>query len=91
VLAWVARDEVRWMFGTPTLRRSSPIAQRGFCRHCGTPLFLQYDASPEVALMLGVFDRPEDLVPAYHYGVESRLPWIDCGSQLPGKATKERF
>src|SRR5262245_5946218 len=85
VLAWVPRGEVKWMSGEPTVRRSSPI------RHCGTPLFLQYDVSPEVALMLGAFDRPDDWVPTYHYGVEGRLPWIDCGSELRGKATKERF
>ena len=41
--------------------------------------------------MLGALDRPQDMAPAYHYGVEGQLPWIDCASQLPRKATKERF
>ena len=41
--------------------------------------------------MVGSFDRPEDWAPTYHYGVEGRLPWIDCAQQLPAKVTKERF
>ena len=41
--------------------------------------------------MLGALDRPQDMAPAYHYGVEGHLPWIDCASQLPRRATKERF
>ena len=68
-----------------------PSLNVDFCRHCGTPLLLQYDASAEAALMLGAFDRPEELIPAYHYGIEGRLPWIDCGAELPGKPTKQRF
>jgi hypothetical protein len=91
VLAWVRREDVRWVSGKPTLVRSSPIASRGFCRRCGTSLLLQYDAAPETALMLGAFDRPDLLVPTYHYGVEARLPWIDCASGLPARATKEKF
>jgi hypothetical protein len=30
--------------------------------------------------MLGALDRPQDMAPAYHYGVEGQLPWIDCAS-----------
>jgi hypothetical protein len=90
-LAWVRRGDVRWVSGKPTLARSSPIASRGFCRRCGTPLLLQYDDAAETALMLGAFDRPDLLVPTYHYGVESRLPWIDCASGLPARPTKEKF
>jgi hypothetical protein len=89
VLAWFNRDEVKWVSGKPALRRSSSLATRGFCRHCGTPLLLQYDGSKEVALMLGAFDRPEDFVAAYHYGVEGRLPWIDCGHGLPERRTAQ--
>ena len=89
VLAWFNCDEVRWVSGTPALRRSSALAMRGFCRHCGTSLLLQYDASKELALMVGAFDRPEDFAPTYHYGVEGRLPWTDCGHGLPERLTEQ--
>jgi hypothetical protein len=89
VLAWFDRDKVKWISGRPALRRSSAIAMRGFCRHCGTPLLLQYDGSKELALMVCAFDKPEEFVPDYHYGVESRLPWIDCGQGLPERHTEQ--
>jgi hypothetical protein len=90
VLAWLPEQSLVWT-GAPTLRRSSPIARRGFCKECGTPLCLKYDDSSEIALLLGAFDRPEDLPPTYHYGVEGRLPWIDIGQRLPAKSTEEQF
>ncbi|MES0136306.1 hypothetical protein NKJ88_15305 [Mesorhizobium sp. M0016] len=47
-------QSLSWNSGTPTYRRSSPIAQRGFCPECGSPLSLCYDASPtEIALHVG--------------------------------------
>ncbi|WP_352637308.1 hypothetical protein [Mesorhizobium sp. M0674] len=33
-------QSLSWNSGTPTYRRSSPIAQRGFCPECGSPLSL---------------------------------------------------
>jgi hypothetical protein len=93
VLAWVLASGLRWVGRMPPRhRRSSPLARRGFCPECGTPLTLIYDSSPEdVALHLGVFDRPEDHAPAYHYGVEGRLRWVDCGEGLREYCTEERW
>jgi hypothetical protein len=71
------------------MRRSSLIAQRGFCLQCGTPLCLKYDNSDEIAILVGTFDRPEGLLPFYHYGIEGRLPWVDIGRGLPERRTQE--
>ncbi|MBZ9794391.1 GFA family protein [Mesorhizobium sp. ES1-4] len=46
VLAWVPSPSLRWLGERPFHCRSSPIAQRGFCRDCGSPVPLAYDASP---------------------------------------------
>ncbi|WP_245512244.1 GFA family protein [Rhizobium leguminosarum] len=43
VLVQARIDDLAWTAGTPTSYRSSPIATRGFCGKCGTPLYLQYD------------------------------------------------
>lgn len=86
VLVWVAREAVVWS-GAPSRHRTSTVAERGFCGRCGTPLYLQYDRSGEVALMLGAFDEPAALAPTHHVGVESMLPWNDCGAGLPRRAT----
>ncbi|HEX4240016.1 MAG TPA: GFA family protein [Steroidobacteraceae bacterium] len=90
VLAWFSSQAVRGnLFSAPS-RRSSSIATRGFCRDCGTPLYLRYDQSDEIGILVGVFDEPETLRPSHHYGIESRLPWVDCGAGLPGKETEEK-
>ncbi len=94
-LIWFSRGAVAWIRGAPKRYRSSPIAERGFCENCGTPLFLQYfpphRCAHEIALAVGSLDHPEHAVPQYHYGVEGRLPWADCGKGLPEKETQERF
>jgi hypothetical protein len=82
VLAWFSTRSIVWSGQLPRRRRSSTIAERAFCSQCGSPLYLKYDNSSEIGLMIGCFDRPELLIPAYHYAVESRLPWVDMGSGL---------
>lgn len=71
--------------------RSSPIAQRGFCPDCGSPLFLKYDDDDRFRVTGGTLDHPETIAPAYHYGIESRLPWMDCDNGLPEEKTRESF
>jgi hypothetical protein len=91
VLAWMPFQNLTWI-ETPTYRRSSPIAQRGFCSNCGSPLNLAYDASPdEIALHVGSFDDPARLEPAYNYGSNQRLGWICSGIDLPHHDTEERW
>jgi hypothetical protein len=58
------------------------MAERGFCRACGTPLLLRYDRSDEAAVLAGTLDHPKRFWPTHHYGSESRLAWADCGSGL---------
>ena len=96
VLAWVRWDEVGWHGDTLMPYRSSPIAIRSFCRECGTSLTLHYGGredgtGEEVAFHVGTLDHPERVSPTYHYGVEARLPWIDCGADLPEQQTKEKW
>ncbi|QKC98466.1 GFA family protein [Mesorhizobium sp. NZP2298] len=92
VLAWVPSQSLTWTGAEPNCRRSSPIAQRGFCSACGSPLSLTYDASPnEVALHVGTFDDPASLQPHYNYGSSQRLSWVCCGIDLPDHDTEERW
>lgn len=70
-LAWVEfpKDAVTWTGpgGAPAAWRSSPGSSRAFCPACGSTLGAVDDA-PTVALLLGVFDRPnrKELRPAAH-------------------------
>lgn len=91
VLVQARRAQLRWTGKPPAVFRSSPIATRGFCPECGTPLFLQYDGDDLIRMTAGSLDHPERIEPGGHYGVESRLRWADIGPGLPEEVTKERF
>jgi hypothetical protein len=91
VLVQARRASLTCTNGLPAVFRSSPIASRGFCPTCGSPLVLQYDSDDLVRLTAGSLDHPEQIKPAGHYGVESRLPWANIGPGLPEEETKERF
>jgi hypothetical protein len=69
----------------PTWRRSSPLARRGFCASCGSPLCFQYDDSLNVSVSVGAFDQAGSLVPSQHGGIESRLSWVTVDLDLPGE------
>jgi hypothetical protein len=85
-LVWVRRSDVSWQ-GEAARYRASAIATRGFCSCCGTSLFLDYDGNEQLALLLGALDQPERLVPTHHYGIESKLPWVDREQALPARPT----
>ncbi|WP_370878678.1 GFA family protein [Phyllobacterium ifriqiyense] len=91
VLSWVKADNLHWVSAQPKQRRSSPLATRGFCFSCGTPLILIYDKSDEVALYGGTLDEPELAVPAYNYNNQARLPWVTCGATIPNHPATENW
>ena len=83
-----AKAAVTWD-SPPDRYRSSPIAQRGFCRECGTPLTYEADDHPYMDLTIGSFDAPDRFVPTEHSGCESWHPaWLDT-SHLPASRTDQ--
>jgi len=86
-LAMVQQDRLEWTKGRPAVFESSTVADRGFCRDCGTPLYFHYKASPNFGLTVGSFDHPERLKPERHYGIESHVPWHKIGDDLPREST----
>lgn len=82
----VARDALTWTTQEPDRYRSSPIAHRGFCRECGTPLTFEFsdDEARRMDLTVGSFDDPGRFRPVHHFAIESRHEaWLDTTS-LPG-------
>ena len=62
----------------PDQYASSPIASRGFCSACGTPLTFAFPDSENIDLTVGSFDEPGRFVPQHHFGAESiHEKWID--------------
>ena len=71
------KADVRWE-GEPDRYASSPIAVRGFCGACGTPLSFEFPDSANMDLTVGSFDEPHRFRPVHHFGVESmHEQWLD--------------
>lgn len=88
-LKQVPRAAVRWTGAEPDRYRSSPIAVRGFCARCGTPLTYEGDGSTQLDLTVGSFDEASRLRPTSHSGVESRHEaWMDTRG-LPEHRTQD--
>lgn len=87
-LKQLPRAAVTWE-REPDRYRSSPIAWRGHCRACGTPLTYEGDGADGLDLTVGSFDDPGRLKPVGHYGVEGlHEAWLDT-SALPRQRTAD--
>lgn len=84
----MAVAEVAWE-REPDRYASSPIARRGFCSACGTPLTFEFPDSDTMDLTVGSFDDPWRFKPTSHSGCESWHPdWLDT-RDLPATRTEE--
>jgi hypothetical protein len=67
------------------------IAERDFCRDCGTPLSFRRIDGPRIEIMTGAFDRPDRVVPIQQFGTESRLGWVVAIANLPSQTTLQNY
>ena len=87
----IEHADFAWTRGSPSAFKSSSIAERDFCRDCGTPLGFRRLGGPRIELLTGTFDRPDRLVPTRQYGSESRLGWVVGLSNLPSQTTLQNY
>ncbi len=84
----VKKADVNWET-EPDWYRSSPIAQRPYCRECGTSLGFAFPDSENMDLTVASFDDPSRFRPVHHFGVESlHRAWINTEG-LPEYRTDE--
>lgn len=86
-LVSVRGAKLEWTRGAPKKFQSSNAAMRGFCENCGTPL--TYEAPDGIAIAIGAFDTPADILPTVQWGVEAKLPYVDDIPNLVQHATLE--
>jgi hypothetical protein len=74
----VKQAHVQWEH-EPDWYDSSPIAERPFCRVCGTSLGFRFkDGSENMDLAVGSFDDPSQFTPKHHFGAESmHRAWLN--------------
>lgn len=70
--------------------QSSDVADRGFCRDCGTPLTYDPYAEDGIELMVGTLDDPNIVAPRRHAGVEHMVRWLHFADDLPRATTQTR-
>jgi hypothetical protein len=87
-LARVELPNIEWTRGQPSIFKSSPTVERGFCAACGTPLTFRYTNTTRINVTLGSLDDPADVPPIRQYGLESRVAWLDTLANLPGSTTE---
>ena len=85
VMANFPRAALIWSGKGRILRPSSPLAVRGFCGDCGSPLSFQYADSEHTSVSVGALDHPERVRPTKQGGIESRIGWVTIDPQLPAE------
>jgi hypothetical protein len=88
--ATLEQRHLRWTRGEPAIFKSSTVAQRGFCKDCGTPLTFKFEGD-EINVTIGSLDPPAAVVPTVQYGVESAIAWCTTLNDLPRIRTEEDF
>jgi hypothetical protein len=84
-LASVSTGAFKVTRGEVAIFRSSELAERGFCRDCGTPLTFRYLDQERISVALGSLDDPASLKPVTAYGVQGMVPWFADLASLPGE------
>ena len=88
-LAGVKKSDLRWTTSEPAYYRSSSLAQRGFCQHCGTPLSFAYDHTPHMGISIGSLDNPSLAKLENQYGLEGMVLAFPSLHALPGSRTED--
>jgi hypothetical protein len=88
-LARVRRGDLTWTRGAPAIFTSSNLAERGFCRDCGTPLTYRFVEEDNISVAVGSLDDPRAAPPTIQYGVEGELPWCAALPTLPRQRTED--
>ena len=83
------REHIKWTRGAPATFRSSNLAERGFCRDCGTPLTYAFDGTGRISVTINSLDDPETMPPTRQYGIESKVAWFDAVHALPAQRSEE--
>ncbi len=88
--AWVefSPSGFRFTQGEPKLYRSSDWLQRGVCSTCGSPLVVIYDEDPEIVILIGSLDHPDDWPLTQdgwwgHAYVDEKVSWHVISDDMP--------
>ncbi|MAD45851.1 MAG: aldehyde-activating protein [Oceanospirillaceae bacterium] len=84
--AWATypRQAFAYTHGKPAIFRSSDLAEREFCPHCGAQLAFRFSAAPDdLDVSISTLDDPDAVQPQFHIWVKNKVPWLVIGDDLP--------
>jgi hypothetical protein len=78
--------------------RATPVAKRGFCDNCGSPVAFFYDDLPDVWIKIGSLDHPEDWPMtkdaswgrSTHWCADTKVSWHEITDGLPQRTGIEK-
>lgn len=77
--------------GELAIYASSPVAERGFCVKCGSPLTFRYTELDDISVTIGSLDEPDRAKPGKQFGIEAQtVHWHDLAN-LPGYSTDDQM
>ena len=83
-LVMMMSDQLTWTRGKPGTFRSSRIVERGFCKDCGTPLYMREDGDNHYEMAIGTLDDPNSIPRlSRQSAAESRVNWFSTMHLLP--------
>lgn len=89
-LAGAPKKAFEWTSGEPAFFASSNLAERGYCRDCGTPLSFSYKSSTaRFYVTIGSLDDPDAAPIIIQYGIEGRIGWVKFCEDIPAERTGE--
>lgn len=85
MMAWATFPKAKVAFAgkEPKMRKSSDIAERGFCAECGSAMVWQRAGAETMDLAVASFDEPNTVAPSEHIWTESRVRWLTLTDHLP--------
>src|ERR1700681_463735 len=87
----IERGDFTWTRGKPAAFRSSSLAERDFCRDCGTPLSFRRIDGPRIEIIMAALDRGAQLVPTQQCAPESRLGWVVSIATPPSQTAPDPY
>jgi len=82
--------------GAPRHFKATAFASRAFCGDCGSALLFTYEGRPDVWVLVGSLDHPEDWPltkdaawgQSGYYHFDLRIPWFDIAEGLPRRGSE---
>ena len=88
-LAGLEAENFRITTGEMSIYASSPVAERGYCAKCGSPLTFRYVDRGDISVTIGSLDDPDAAVPTEQFGIESTSAHWHTLNDLPGSTTED--